>query len=59
MRQNEPESSAMPAVADSLKMTEERFSEVNKNDNVGIVNSVIPKNGQKVIQFKMSIINVE
>ena len=59
MRQNEPESSAMPAVADSLEMTEERFAEVNKNDNVGIVNSAIPKNGQKVIQFKMSIINVE
>ena len=49
----------MPAVADSLEMTEERFAEVNKNDNVGIVNSAIPKNCQKMTQFKMSIINVE
>ena len=33
------------------KMAEKRFAKVNENENDRIVNSAIPKNTQKAIQF--------
>ena len=39
---------------DFLKLAEKRLAEVKDNDNERIVNSAIPKNNQKVTQFRMS-----